>query len=297
MYMASENIGFLGLGLMGLPMARNLLYAGARLTVYNRSVAKADPLIANGAVAATTVADLGTRALGGIIVICVSDTPALLQSVSALTSADLTETLVIDMGTTSISATRDAAEMITNQGGSFMDAPVSGGTVGAEDGSLSIMVGGADTDLRRAKPVFDVLGNATTHIGPVGTGQVAKIANQAIVGATLGIIGESMLLATRAGADLAKLREALLGGFAGSRILDLHGQRMIDRAFEPGGRARTQAKDLMQAVEFSRSLGLSLPVFEQTHEAWQAMVDAGFGDLDQSGYLAFAEASQKKSPC
>lgn len=127
----------------------------------------------------------------------------------------------------------------------------------------------------------------------MGAGQIAKAANQAIVGATLGIVAEMMLLAKTAGADPAKMREALLGGFAGSRILDLHGQRMIDRSFDPGGRPRTQAKDLMQAAEFAQSLELSLPILEQCRDLWQAMVDAGMGDLDQSGYLAFAISLQK----
>lgn len=297
MQLRHKNIGFIGLGLMGLPMARNLLQAGAELAVFNRTAAKADSLIAQGAVLAESPTDLARRIRGGIIIICVSDTPAILETLSALVRADLTGTLVIDMGTTTVDATSQAAEMITAKAGAFIDAPVSGGVVGAEEGTLSIMAGGAEKDLQRAQPAFDVLGKATTHIGPVGTGQVAKAANQAIVGATLSIIGEAMLLGYRAGADLGKMRQALLGGFAGSRILDLHGQRMIDRAFDPGGRARTQAKDLMQAVELSQSLGLSLPVLEKTRDLWQAMVDAGMGDLDQSGYFAFAEAGQDHPPC
>lgn len=159
------------------------------------------------------------------------------------------------------------------------------------------MAGGETDNLLRAQPVFETLGRATTHIGPVGAGQVAKAANQAIVGATLSIVGEAMLLAERSGADPAKMRQALMGGFAHSRVLDLHGQRMIDRSFDPGGRARTQAKDLAQAVELAHALGLSLPILEKTNALWQAMVEAGMGDLDQSAYLAFAETNQGGISC
>ena len=285
-------VGFVGLGLMGLPMARNLAAAGAELTVFNRTAAKARPLVDGGARLAGSVEELAGAVRGGVVVICVSDTPAMEATVAALTGCDLTGMLVIDMGTTTVAATKAAAQAIAGRGGRFIDAPVSGGAVGAQEGTLSIMAGGSADDVARAMPLFQAMGKATTHIGPVGAGQVAKIANQAIVGATLSIVGETMLLAQKAGCDPAKMREALLGGFAGSRILDLHGQRMIDRAFEPGGRARTQAKDLAQALEFAQSLNLKLPVLEQNCALWQDLVAKGMGDLDQSGYLAYAETLQ-----
>jgi 3-hydroxyisobutyrate dehydrogenase-like beta-hydroxyacid dehydrogenase len=288
------KVGFIGLGLMGLPMARNLLDAGAELTVFNRTAAKADPLVAKGARAAKDVSQLVEQARGGIVVICVSDTPVMIQTVQALAGQDLGGTLVIDMGTTTIDATRLAAERIVDAGGAFVDAPVSGGAVGATEGSLSIMTGGNSTDITRAAPVFTVLGKSNTHIGAVGAGQIAKAANQAIVGATLGIVGETMVLAKAAGADPAKMREALLGGFAGSRILDLHGQRMIDRHFEPGGRARTQAKDLVQAADLAQSLDLDLPILTHCRDLWLEMVDSGMADLDQSGYLSFVESRQEQ---
>lgn len=287
------KVGFIGLGLMGLPMAQNLIGAGADLSVFNRTMAKVEPLVVLGAKASGTIADLAESTLGGIVVICVSDTPAMRQTVELLTEYDLTGTLVIDMGTTTVEATRNAAGCIAAAGGMFLDAPVSGGVVGAKNGTLSIMAGGAKEDIDRAAALFSVVGSSTTHIGPVGAGQVAKAANQAIVGTTLGIVSEAMLLAKVAGADPARMREALLGGFAESRILSLHGQRMIDRAFEPGGRARTQAKDLVQAVDLARSLDLNLPILEQCCDLWQQMVDFGMGELDQSGYFAFAEACQE----
>lgn len=284
--------GFIGLGLMGLPMAQNLLDAGADLFVFNRTAAKSEPLVALGATASDNVAQLAQQTVGGIVVICVSDTPAMTQTIEALTQRDLSGTLIIDMGTTTVEATRAAAASVTSVGGAFVDAPVSGGAVGATEGTLSIMAGGDAAEIKRAAHLFSVLGKSTTHIGPVGAGQIAKAANQAIVGTTLGIVSETMLMANSAGADPAKMREALLGGFAGSRILDLHGQRMIERSFKPGGRARTQAKDLVQAVDLAQSLGLSLPILEQSRDLWQRMVETGMGDLDQSGYLAFVEASQ-----
>ncbi|GLO72785.1 dehydrogenase [Phaeobacter inhibens] len=286
------KVGFIGLGLMGLPMAQNLVDAGVDLAVFNRTAAKSEPLVAKGATASDDVGQLAQQTRGGIVVICVSDTPAMTQTIEALTRQDLSGTLVIDMGTTTVDATRAAAVRVGAAGGAFMDAPVSGGALGATDGTLSIMAGGEATDIIRAALLFSVLGNSTTHIGPVGAGQIAKAANQAIVGATLGIVGETMLLAKTAGADPAKMREALLGGFAGSRILDLHGQRMIDRTFEPGGRARTQAKDLVQAADLAKSLNLNLPILAQCRDLWLDMVDSGMADLDQSGYLAFVESKQ-----
>lgn len=287
-------VGFIGLGLMGLPMAQNLLDAGADLVVFNRTAAKAEPLIATGATASDDVRQLAEQTRGGIVVICVSDTPAMTQTVEALTCQYLGGTLVIDMGTTTVDATRSAAARVVAAGGTFVDAPVSGGAVGATEGTLSIMAGGEAIDVKRAAAVFTVLGKSTTHIGPVGAGQIAKAANQAIVGATLGIVGETMVLAKAAGADPAKMREALLGGFASSRILDLHGQRMIDRNFVPGARARTQAKDLVQAADLAQSLGLDLPILSQCRDLWLEMVNSGMADLDQSGYLAFVESKQEQ---
>lgn len=288
------RIGFAGLGLMGLPMAQNLLAAGADVTVFNRTRAKAAPLEAAGAAVADDLADLGRRVRGGILVICVLDTPAMEEVIAALPPDCLRGTLVIDMGTTTLAATRAAAEHIRAHGGAFVDAPVSGGEVGARAGTLSIMAGGAPGDIARAAPVFDVLGASTTHIGPTGAGQIAKAANQIIVATTVAIVGEAMMLAHTAGADTARMRDALLGGFAASRVLELHGQRMIDRDFTPGGRARTQAKDLAQATELAQSLSLSLPVMERCSGLWHQMVADGMGELDQAGYLAFVEAAQEK---
>lgn len=154
------------------------------------------------------------------------------------------------------------------------------------------MGGGDPTVIQSATPLFDVLGNAFTHIGPVGTGQAAKVANQIIVGTTVSIIAEALALAQAAGADIKQVRSALMGGFAGSRILELHGQRMINGTFAPGARATTQLKDLRQAVGLMSEADLSLPLTSKTYDLWSDMVDAGLGDLDQSGYFQFVKCKQ-----
>lgn len=290
----TEKVGFIGLGLMGFPMAGNLLDAGVDLVVFNRTASRAEPLLARGGRLSRDIPDLADEVRGGIVLICVSDTPAVAEIIAALAQCDLADTLVIDMGTTAVDATRTAAKLVQSKGGSFVDAPVSGGSSGAGNGTLVIMAGGSETDIKRAAYVFEILGKSTVHIGPSGTGQVAKAANQAIVGTTLGIVGETMLLAKKAGADPRQVREALLGGFAGSRILELHGQRMIDRAFKPGGRAQTQAKDLRQSVELACSLNCNLPILNHCSNLWSAMSEKGMGDLDQSGYLAFVESCQSE---
>ena len=288
-----EKIGFIGLGLMGAPMAHNIFRSDANLVVYNRTPAKADSLTENGAVLATSPADLAHRVGSGIIVICVSDTPSLetaLSGENGVISGLAEGALVIDMGTSGVSATKRLAEAIQRAGARYIDAPVSGGEVGAKEGTLSIMVGGDERDLARAEPVFRILGKATTHVGPVGSGQAAKAANQVIVGATVAIVAEALLLAKEAGADMAAVREALSGGFAGSRILELHGQRMIDGSFAPGARASTQLKDMRQAADLAEECGLSLPLLAKARDLWVEMVASGRGELDQAGFFDFANS-------
>ncbi|WP_267895724.1 NAD(P)-dependent oxidoreductase [Loktanella sp. Alg231-35] len=291
-----KKIGFIGLGLMGAPMAKNLLEANADLTVYNRTSSKCAGLANLGAKVAVTPAQVAHDVGTGTIILCVSDTPSLeaaLDGDSGVLAGLVPGAVVIDMGTSEVSATRRLAVEVKMRGGRYIDAPVSGGEVGAKAGTLSIMAGGDPTDINATKPVFDVLGGALTHIGPVGTGQAAKVANQAIVGTTVGIIAESLALAAAAGADIAKVREALMGGFAGSRILELHGQRMIDGAFSPGARATTQHKDMRHAVDLAREVELSLPLLSKSQWLWAAMVESGMGELDQSGYFAFVRETNK----
>lgn len=278
-----HRIGFIGLGLMGRPMCLNLHRAGARMIIHNRSRAVVDQLVQQGMEAAETPAELARRA--EILVLMVSDTPAVQQVLfgsDGLAEGLRSGSLVIDMGTTAVAATREYAGRLAKMGAEFIDAPVSGGEIGARDGSLAIMAGGSKTAIERAQPLFDVLGRSTVHVGDVGAGQVAKAANQVIVGLNIGAVAEALALAKHAGVDPAKVREALLGGFAASRILEVHGQRMIDGSFAPGGKVTTQHKDLRQALELAAGLGLSLPATELNMGLYQRLIDDGDGGLDHS---------------
>jgi 3-hydroxyisobutyrate dehydrogenase-like beta-hydroxyacid dehydrogenase len=286
---SAGNIGVIGLGLMGGHMARNLLTAGAKLTVHNRSPEKMTPFVADGAERAVDPAGVADAVGAGIIIICVNDTDSLqvvfegADDGRGLRAALKPGTLVIDMGTSKVKVTRVLAGLVKQQDCHLVDAPVSGGEIGAKAGTLSIMAGGSDEAIARAAPVFDVLGGSWTHIGPVGAGQVAKAANQLIVGQTLVAVAEALALVDAAGASRDKVREALLGGFASSRILEVHGQRMIDGQFDPGGRAETQLKDLVQTIELAEQAHVILPGLERTTELWQQMVDKGWAGLDQAG--------------
>ncbi len=292
--MHNTTVGYIGLGLMGFAMAKRLIDAGHTLALHTRSPAKAQPLIQASGDYHDSIASLADSCHGSIIFLCLTDSQAVALVTEQLCHTSLEGTLIIDMGTTSVSQTHASAQMVQTKGGRWLDARVSGGQVGAEEGKLSIMVGGAEADLDRATPYFEQLGQSVIHIGDIGAGQAAKTANQMIVGSTLNIVAEALLLAERAGADPAKVREALLGGFAGSRILDLHGQRMIERQFQPGGRMSTQRKDLDQAAELCQQLELELPLLSHTQSLWQAACDAGFGELDQSGIFKWLESNNRE---
>lgn len=280
------TIGFIGLGLMGKPMARNLKKAGAGLVIHNRSQKVVEALKAEGMAAAKTPAAVAGRAK--TVILMLPDTPAVeavLTGPDGVVSGLQRGALVIDMGTTKVTATRTFAAQVVAAGGDYVDAPVSGGTIGAEGGSLTIMAGGSDAAMARAMPIFSVLGKTTTHVGPVGTGQVAKAANQVIVGLNIGAVAEALTLARKAGADPARVRQALQGGFADSRILEVHGQRMIDGAFKPGGKSVTQRKDLSQAIELAGELGLEMPATALNMALYDKLIEAGMGDLDHSALI------------
>lgn len=277
------QIGFIGLGLMGRPMCLNLHRAGARLTVHNRSRAVVGQLIQPGIMAANSPQEVARQA--GIVVLMLSDTPAVEQvlfGADGLAAGLQPGTLVIDMGTTAVAATREFAARLERAGAEFVDAPVSGGEIGARNASLAIMAGGDDAPIARARPLFEVLGKSFIHVGGVGAGQVAKAANQIIVGLNIGAVAEALALAESAGVDPARVRQALLGGFAASRVLEVHGQRMIDRNFEPGAKVTTQHKDLRQALDLGASQGLSLPATRLSMDLYQTLIDQGEGGLDHS---------------
>jgi 3-hydroxyisobutyrate dehydrogenase-like beta-hydroxyacid dehydrogenase len=238
---------------------------------------------------ASCPADVAAMVGAGTIIICVTDTPAveavLLGDNGGILKGLSQGTLVIDMGTTAVPATRRFAEAVKAAGGDYMDAPVSGGQIGAEAGTLSIMAGGSESAYDRARPVFEVMGEHITHVGEVGAGQITKAANQMVVGLTLDAVAEAFALARSAGVELNKVHEALMGGFAASKILEVHGQRMLEGTFDPGGRATTQRKDIAQVVDLAREMHVELPATELNLSLWDRMIDQGDGDLDHSAII------------
>ena len=277
------RIAFLGIGLMGAPMTRNLLDAGFPMTLWNRTASKCEPFRDEASIAMTPAEAVANAD----VVITMLENGQVVEDVlvhQGAIGALKAGALVIDMSSVQPSLARELAGRAAERGAGFLDAPVSGGTVGAAEARLSIMAGGSEADVERARPVFEVLGKCT-RIGPVGAGQLAKLANQAIVGITIGAVSEALLLAAKGGADPAAVREALLGGFAGSRILELHGQRMIDRDFAPGAPARIQLKDMRMILDEARAEGLTLPLAQQTHNEYLSLVANGHSDVDHSGLL------------
>jgi len=283
------SIAFLGTGLMGAPMCQNLLSAGLPLTVWNRSLAKAEPLAKRGAV----VADSPQSAVvdADVVITMLSDGPAVSAVMFEQGAADAIREGVthIDMSSIGADEAIEHAKRHAERGVRYLDSPVSGGTRGASAGELAIMAGGDAETFAAMQPVFAALGQAT-HVGPNGCGQLAKLANQIIVAITIGAVSEALILAGGGGADRAKVREALQGGFASSRILTEHGQRMVDRAFEPGGPAKFQLKDLHNALSAADRLDLELPITKLLHGLFDAMVQSGKGDMDHSGLLTHLEA-------
>lgn len=283
---AGWRVAVIGMGNMGRPMALNLHRAGALVTVQNRSPEKAKAVALEGPVFAATPADAAREA--DIVIVNVTDTPsveAIIYGENGLLSALRPGMVVVDMGTTSVTATRRLADSVSTLGAQWVDAPVSGGQVGAEGASLTIMVGAPEAVFERLLPMFETLGKRITRIGEVGAGQVAKAANQVIVGLTIGAVAEAFVLAKKAGVDPAKIREALIGGFADSRILELHGKRMVDGTFAPGGRAAVQLKDMRQAEDLAADLGFELPATALSRRLYEKLVDAGLGDIDHSGLI------------
>lgn len=287
------NVAFLGIGLMGLPMSHNLLDQGIQLTVWNRTPAKAEPLRARGA----TIADTPTAAVTGadIIITMLENGPVvdqvLFQQIDE--AAFKPGAVVIDMSSIPPELARCHHQHFKGINLNYLDAPVSGGTVGAEQATLSIMAGGERAVFERCLPLFQYLGKAT-YIGPAGSGQLAKCANQAIVGITIGAVSEALLLAAEGGADPEAVREALLGGFACSRILELHGQRMIDRSFNPGATSRVQLKDLRTILDTARAQNMTLPLAQRTYDQYLELVSKGFENVDHSGLLLQLESMNGK---
>ena len=286
--MAFEKVTLLGTGLMGLPMARNLAQAGVPLTVWNRTAAKARSLEAHGVHVAETLAEAVTGA--DIVISMLSDGPTVLGVVSDVSGSLSDGALWIDMSSTKPEEARAEAAALAAVGVAHLDAPVSGGTKGAEAASLAIMVGGSTTDLARAQPVLEAMGRPV-YVGPSGSGQLSKLCNQAIVAVTIGAVAEAMLLAEKGGADPAALRAALKGGFADSTILQQHGERMTTGNFEPGGLSKFQLKDLNNVLAEAQAADLSLPMVEDVRDRFAHFVEHMDGaDKDHSGlYLELCQ--------
>lgn len=281
-----QTVGFIGLGIMGNWMSRNLMAAGARLVVCDLVPEAVQSLVEAGAEAAASPADVASRA--DTVILMVTDTPSVetvLLGDDGVVGALRPGSLVIDMGTTLATATRRFAGAIAAAGCDFVDGPVSGGEIGARDGTLTIMAGGTEDAFSRALPFFEVMGNHVTRVGDIGAGHVAKAANQVIVGLTIGAVAEALTLARKAGVDPAKVREALMGGFAQSRILEVHGQRMIDNSFEPGGHVSIQRKDMNQAMQLAAEYGLDLPATHLNRDLYDKLIAAGHAKLDHSALI------------
>jgi 2-hydroxy-3-oxopropionate reductase len=280
------NIAFLGTGLMGQPMAGNLLRAGFALNVWNRSAAKTAPLVALGASAAATPRDAVKNA--DIVITMLLNGDVVDQVLTEVTPHLVPGGLVIDMSSIAPRMARAHVARLQQHQIDYLDAPVSGGTVGAAEASLAIMAGGSAAAFDRARPVLSVLGRPTL-VGPNGAGQLAKLANQAIVAITIGAVAEALLLAKGGGADAAAVRQAITGGFADSRILNLHGARMLAGNFTPGGPIVTQIKDLKNILDEAADIGLELPFVTLAYQLFQAAAAAGHGGLDHSAlYLQLA---------
>lgn len=280
-----DTVAVLGTGLMGAPMARRLIGAGFKVNAWNRTRAKAEPLGQDGARVCDTPAEAARDAQ--MVITMLENGPVVEDVLFGQGTADaLGEgALVADMSSAPPSLARDHAARLAERGTAYLDAPVSGGTVGAEAGTLAIMAGGERAAFERAEPVFAAMGRAT-HVGPAGSGQLAKLANQAIVGITIGAVAEALLLAAAGGADPVAVRAAIRGGFAESRILEVHGQRMLDRDFAPRGHSRTQLKDLNTIVETARELELDLPLSSNVRDRFERMVrDLPWGDTDHAALL------------
>lgn len=276
------KIAVLGIGFMGFPMARRLCEAGHEVHVWNRSRDKAERVAAFGATVHDTPA---SAAAAAEVVVSMLENGAIVESVlfdQGAAAAMKPGTLVIDMASIKPREARDHAARLSARGVAHLDAPVSGGTLGAEAGTLVIMVGGRPEDFARAQPVFAVFGRAT-HVGPHGTGQLTKLANQMIVGITIGAVAEALLLCEKGGANPARVKEAITGGFADSRILQVHGQRMVERDFAPRARMSVQLKDLRNALDTASEIGFDAPITALFEKLNADAIEHGLTDLDHAG--------------
>jgi 2-hydroxy-3-oxopropionate reductase len=284
-----SKVGFIGLGIMGAPMAGHLIAGGHALFLYSRRPPKAE-LIDKGAVACASAKEVAERS--DVVIIMVPDTPdvaAVLFSETGVAAGLSKGKIVVDMSSISPIETKEYAARIEALGCDYLDAPVSGGEVGAKAASLTIMVGGKAAVFEKVRPLLSLMGKNITRVGEVGDGQTCKVANQIIVALTIEAVGEALVFASKAGADPAKVREALMGGFANSRILELHGDRMVKRAFDPGFRIELHQKDLNLALSAARKMAVSLPNTATAQELFNACTAHGGARWDHSAMVRALE--------
>ena len=291
------KLGFIGLGVMGAPMAGHLLKAGHLLFVQTRSKVP-QALVDGGATVCTTARGVAERA--DIVFLMLPDTPdveAVLFGESGVAAGLARGKTVVDCSSIDPIATRGFAARLRERGCDYLDAPVSGGEVGAKAASLSIMVGGDAGGFERVRPLLGLMGKNITHVGAVGDGQVSKVANQIIVALNIAAVAEALVFASKAGADPARVRQALMGGFAGSRVLEVHGERMIKRTFEPGFRIALHLKDLHLALQGARTLGVALPQTALTAQLMQSCSALGLAQADHSALVRALELLAGQEPC
>lgn len=284
------KVGFIGLGIMGRPMARNVLAAGYSLVVYDLVADAINDLVGAGAIAANSPAEVAAST--DVVLLCLPDSPdveAAMRGQQGLLAGARAGQVVVDMSTISPVTARALAQEAAEQGVMLLDAPVSGGQVGAENGTLSIMVGGDAEALEGVRPILAAMGKTILHLGESGAGQVAKACNQLVIAVTIEAVAEAMVLASKAGVDPAKVREVLLGGYAYSRVLEGHGERFLARNFTPGFRTRLQYKDLNIALDAGRAYGAPMPTAALVHQLYAAMMARGEGDIDHSALIRLIE--------
>jgi 2-hydroxy-3-oxopropionate reductase len=284
----ADTVGFIGLGIMGKPMAENLIEGGYDLVAYNRTREKAEEL--DGAKVAETPKEVAERS--DIIITMLPDSPQVeevLAGEDGVLEGVKEGALVVDMSTISPVVTEELADRVSERGASMLDAPVSGGDVGAIDGTLSIMVGGSKEDFERALPLFEVMGSTVTHVGPVGTGQVVKAANQIVVALTIEAVSEALVLGSKGGVPPEKILDVLGGGLAGNKVMEVKREKMLGHSFDPGFRVELHHKDLGIALAAGREYGVNLPVTAIVDQMLETLKMLGRGDQDHSALLTLIE--------
>ncbi|HEV2092165.1 MAG TPA: 2-hydroxy-3-oxopropionate reductase [Rubrobacter sp.] len=286
----ADTVGFIGLGIMGRPMAKNLMEAGHDLVVHNRSPEKAEELAGEGATAAGSPREVAEKC--DVVITMLPDSPQVeevLAGEGGVFEGIRDGALIVDMSTISPVVTEGLAEKAKERGASLLDAPVSGGDVGAIEGTLSIMVGGEEEDFERAKPLFEVMGKTVTHVGPTGAGQVTKAANQIVVALTIEAVSEALVLGSKGGVSPEKILDVLGGGLAGNKVMEVKREKFLSHTFDPGFRSELHHKDLGIALAAGREYGVALPVTAVVDQMLLTMKKKGWGGEDHSALLRIIE--------